>query len=1068
MNIVNKKALTICKASAGSGKTYKLVESYLLLALDEDPRRYSRILAITFTRKATAEMRQRILRQLYLLSENPAQSDYAKKLLQTLEIDEINLKERASRLLINILHNYSNFSIATIDQFFQRILRSTARELDISGLYRIEMNDELILDRAVMQFLDSLVSDSIEKDLLVKFIENEIVKQNKRYNIKREILAYMQKMMRENVKDLLIQLWSNQNFDQQIASIQENINTRIQDFEKQHQELRKNLEVEVQKSHLNNYFRKTGNKLTTILNFKLSENNSADTIQKIWNLTESLEFEDIFAKAVTKTVSQNDFDAFFDKINPLYSQLLTQIKENYPEYAFFKEVYPTLWQIRLFKHVWEEVKQISSLENIFLLSNTAILLKQITQDTDIPFIYETLASWYKHFMIDEFQDTSLFQWESIQPFLQESMSQFNPDTQESHVNNLIIGDVKQAIYRWRNGDWTLLHEKVEQQLKSLGIDNLTLSYNWRSEEIVVNFNNEFFDILLEHIGNTLDLPDEKYKKKLRNIYSGCKQNFTKSTSGQGYVRIELLSGEDNNAETEDIKSQDLGYEAQTFQKVAQTIQKLLDKGASPGDIAILTRKGYHGKIIIDYLLSLDGFKDNLQISTDDVLTLNQSNAVVAIINIIYDLTHSEGNTFYRTTAARLLDFVRQKEDLSLFENPEMHEPYAKLTQNYDFWKQLPLYDLVLEIIACFNLNECETEIPYLQGLLNIIVDFTQNNISDKTAFLDYWETKGASTKIPTPSMPHALKVMTIHKSKGLEFKHVIVPFADWQISMPTDPIWIEKEIDSVKIPLLINPSKKNLYTIADSEISEEIFNRCVDSLNLLYVAFTRAEYSLHIFSKSKNQKDSVSNWISSFCEKKGASEHVFEMGELKEMQHQKLQNLHSITLNHFGVNTDIHLKVRYSETLPAEKPEQEEISPTKYGSIMHKILEQLTSVDDLYSAINRIVYKGLINQTQREEIYRLLAKALANTKVQQWFSNEVKTINERAIVQPRGGFYRPDRIIQFPDGKVLVVDYKFTQTNLPAHEMQVSNYLKLVRDSGYEVSGGYVWYVYQNKIVEVF
>jgi len=830
----------------------------------------------------------------------------------------------------------------------------------------------------------------------------------------------------------------------------------------------------IENYNLNN-IKERGNPIFKLVNLDL---NSLDG-NKIKEIYDEIGGEELFDK-VFKKQTQNKANDAFNELQNFYYQNLKRFKDLLPKYLFAKEVRPKLWHLQFFIYIWNEIRDIAYRENIFLLSNTPLLLKQVTEQTDSPFIYERIGQWYQHFMIDEFQDTSRYQWMNLLPFIENNIAEYDSNQNPCSVNNLIIGDVKQAIYRFRGGDWKLLHEEVKQKFKNC-TQEISLKKNYRSSSTIVQFNNIFFQFLSEKF-QKLDFSEnnssekngkaEKIKNPLESIYSDCKQEV--NNENQGYVSIELIPTEKDDSDF---------YINQTLEKVKATIQKLLDAGASYGDIVILTRKNENGKKVIEYLLNSQGF-EQLPIATDDVLTIGESCSVLAIINVLNYLI--QPCDYFKAKAVWHIASALGNNDNFSFSELE-NNPFAnKIVEKTSQWTRMPLIDVVIDIINEFKLNTVANENIYLQQFIWLVVEFTSQQPSHIQSFLNFWNDRGRGVKVPPPASSDALRVMTIHKSKGLEFKHVIIPFLDGEIKKNNEQAWIWGLEPYPEMPFLVSLSSKASFSSYAKSYYQEMYNYLIDSVNLVYVAFTRAKTTLHVFTKEtekseKTEKIQIERWINDFIEDVHSNPNFFfnnednqcilEYGNFAAIESNASKialSKHELEQIHIQISLNNHQQIKIQhQQFSTTKDDSLELPARQFGTVLHKVLEQIDTVSDLPNATRKMVLSGFIPATLENEIIERLKSAFDDPQVQPWFDKNNRIIRERAIIGKNISLSRPDRIIITPDQSIVVIDYKFTHEELDEHNHQVKNYIGLLKKAGYNNIQGFVWYLLKKKIVEV-
>ncbi len=1062
------KALTIYKASAGSGKTFKLTQHYLSLALATE-KNYQRILAITFTRKATAEMRQRIVAELLLLSHDPKASSHTQTLTTELEISQDELQARASKLLPAILHDYSNFSVTTIDQFFQRIIRNLTREMGLSGGYRIEMDELKILSRAVDVMLDKAAANPILFELVSEYIRHEIINESKSHMIHKGIVSFVKKMLREDLKNTFISM-GNDKFDHQILSLQKEMFVRVKAFEKQVALRTDRMEKILSDNDLTlEDFSKLSNPKKFYSRLKMFVSKQSD-IDVVFD-SDFSENKGALTFFTTSFYGKNKakLDAFAQQLFPIFEEDVQFFMENYPTYFLSKNARSRLWFIRFFGYIWHEMNQIKLDDNLFVIGDAPVLLSQIANEADSPFIFERIANNYNHFMIDEFQDTSTLQWLNLRPFLENSMSQFSPGRQKSTVNNLIVGDVKQAIYRFRNGNWTLLNEKVDKELGHLGIAQEVLNTNWRSEKTIIRFNNQMFSVLPDSIsfGFLPGMPQE-YRQYLKSIYANHSQNINPGkTDDYGFVHFETIQPDN--------------YRNETINRVCQQVFDLLDNGVEQGEIAILVRDSKDGQAIATQLLAYNPAETGqvLQISMSDVLSIDKSIAVQVIIQTLYYLSNRDED-FYLWIAAWHVNQVLDKDTSNFFTLELATILPEEFFLQVDEIQRLPIYETVVRLIHLFELNSNKSEIPFLSRLLNLVIAYQQNNPPDRNSFLKYWEEEGTKVKIPAPATSNAIQIMTMHKSKGLEFEHVIIPFADWPIKHPgSHDIWITDTAGQNKISIPVPFNKTAEFSTYKDQLYAEYFDMIVDSVNILYVAFTRAVRSLIVFYHGKFEKNSVAEWLNTAFQFSKAWDGATSEPEEEGIQRFTMGKQHysmglkkkrmpgQELISSMPINQKLTVAVRSSNRI---YPKQEDFVLTglEYGTIMHRIMEQITTVSSLDRAIKRVAGSGQLKWDDISRIEQQIKTWITQPVVNEWFDESVQVFNEQVLLTPDGKLRRPDRLVKTSDERWIVIDYKFTHEQSPEHVEQIKQYVRILSNVGKKVDSAYLWYMVHEKIVKVF
>ena len=737
-----------------------------------------------------------------------------------------------------------------------------------------------------------------------------------------------------------------------------------------------------------------------------------------------------------------------------------------------------LSQLRLLGSIEKKVRELNESANRFLLSDTQQLLHALIDGSDTPFIFEKIGTQLQHVMIDEFQDTSTVQWQNFKVLLSEAMS-------KEGTENLIVGDVKQSIYRWRSGDWRLLND-IQTQFPSpeAQLDIRTLSTNYRSERHVIEFNNAFFRTAakLEY----LTLQDDPEATALQRAYTDVEQSVPDKLDNNGLINIQLLTADD--------------YQEKTFARMANIVSELCDKGVRPSEIAILVRMNANIPLIADYFTK---HLPDIRIVSDEAFRLDASVAVNLLVEALHFITHPN-DILAKANIAKLyqcyvLGNNTEDNELLLSTNPLDEQLPEAYINHFEELMKLSLYELTERLYTLFELNRLEGQSAYLCAFYDQLLTFTSENATGIDAFIAEWEETLCAKTIQSDEI-NGIRLISIHKSKGLEFAHVIIPFCDWQLEKQGNILWCQPdEAPFNELPIVpVDYSQKQMKgTIYEDDYQHEHLQNTVDNLNLLYVAFTRASQSLFVIGK-RNAKNSRSMLIEQvlplIAEEK--SEAVlsgvdnenepmeFSWGTLMPKEnkgHQKeshnpfLQKTTpvSIDINTFDNPVSFRQSNRSKDFISEQDEESDEQQQRQYiqtGSILHQIFSTIRTSADIDGALKRLQLEGILydEQVTAEKISSMLRKRLQNARVANWFSDRWTLFNECAILSVENGEVierRPDRVMT--DGKEwVVVDFKFGS---PKDEYldQVREYMQLLADMGHTDIKGYLWFVYSNKIQEV-
>jgi ATP-dependent exoDNAse (exonuclease V) beta subunit len=1033
--------LKIYKASAGSGKTYTLALEYIKeLLLKDSLDAYRHILAVTFTKDATGEMKDRILAELYGLAFNTSDS---KGFLQSVKEaladsgksrDEAFIRSKALNILDAILHDYSRLYITTIDSFFQKILRNLARELGKGSKFNIEMNTAKIRLDAVNQMVENAHQNPQLLQWLTTYVENKL-EQDGNWRFKDEVYRFSACIYDEFFQE------HEHVFREQL----DNNPTIFNDLRSVHNTLIKKYKVFFQKTY------------KTVLDV-LAENflDPSDFIQKgsvinFWrNLAENKKGE------ITKTIAKlaDDAESWATKSHKRRNEivalaenrlceLLRETIEVLQKRDTSRLILGNIHQLGLVWYITKEINALNEENNRFMLSDTALFLHKMIDNSDSPFIYEKIGAEIRHVMIDEFQDTSQLQWGNFKSLLSDILA--------NNYFSMIVGDVKQSIYRWRNGDWRILNNVGDE----LSVQPQSLGFNYRSEKQIVEFNNTFFT-------QTGKLLDEKFREELTSLNDSpfasvyaeneVQQKTVKKTDS-GYVSVDFLQ------DGEEEKYKDV-----VLTRLLEKLQALREKDVPAGSICILVRSNSQIKTIAEFLASLktdypDLAENNyLSVVSNEAFRLDSSLAVKIIMEALKTIAYPE-NPVNRAVLSYL----------SPHSSPQA--------------RSMPLLELIAYIYRTFELGKIEGQSAYLFFFFDAVTHYLKDNLADIHSFISFWEEELCQKTIPTGDGIDGIRAMTIHKSKGLQFHTVLIPYCTWELNPKKNPIvWCGRKEGFYDLELLpVNHSEKMKDTIFSEEYQYETSLSWLDNLNLLYVAFTRAEQNLIVFGKFKKSlagleniktvSDLLQETVPEITGKWDVESLHFESGFLEnnEKTDDKMQdNLLKQTpppyyidfvSEAFHAGKSIFKQSNQSrEFVNPDSPSKENY--VEYGNIMHAVFAGIHTLNDVEKSVDKLISEGLIIQNEKQFYIDKVHSGIALSGTKDWFSDRYKAYTEFSIIVKEDGEVttkRPDRVL-LSDDKTLVIDYKFGAPH-PAHEEQVKAYVSLLREMNYPNVEGYVWYV---------
>ena len=1050
--------LKVYKASAGSGKTFTLAVEYIK-HLIRNPYAYRNILAVTFTNKATTEMKERILGQLYGIHiSSPDSIPYLNKLMEELQMPEEEIRVKAGKALDLMIHDYSRFRVETIDSFFQSVMRNLARELELGANLNIELDNITALDEAVDSMIEKLDRKSPVLYWLLDYIE-ERISNDKQWKVAKEIKSFGRNIFNEEyiekgqaLRKTLEDKDCIKNYRKTLKAISDEALEQLKGFGDQFFGLLEEYGLSVddlnrKKTGIASYFTKlmrgeTGDDIHNATVDKHLESAENWATQKSTNRLAVIELAE--KELIPLLETAEDFRSKNNRIINSCRLSLTHVNN-----------------IRLLNNLDEEVRQLNQEKNRFLLADTNALLHNIVREGDPSFVFEKIGTHIRHVMIDEFQDTSRMQWGNFKLLLLEGLSQ--------GADSLIVGDVKQSIYRWRGGDWTILNG-LKDKMGPFPIREETLSTNRRSEANIVKFNNLIFP-------SACQILNERHKKEqgtdcdeLQNAYKDVVQEICRKEN-KGSVKLNFLSMKNEKEYTE-----------HTLQQMAEEVNHLVQQGVKVNDIAILIRKNVYVPGIASY------FEKNTpyRVVSDEAFRLDASLAICMMMDAIRFLVSSENLIAKAQLAASYQNEVLHRDiDLNtlLMGNLDDYLPSAFLEEASTL-RLMPLSELLEKLYAIFQLSTIEAQDAYLFSFFDAVNEYLQKNSSELTAFINHWEEKLCNKTIPSGNI-EGIRIMSIHKSKGLEFHTVFLPFCHWKMENEK-PLYVwcspkESPYDELQL-LPINYGTSMNESIYQEEYRKEKLQLWVDSLNMLYVALTRPRKNLVVWCRD-GQKNTISELMASAIAGKLEAESkdegiTYQMGEVcpsEEPTKEKVEinklNIkpQSISVRMESIDTNIEFK---QSNRSASFIEGEDDGSGKYirqGEIMHNLFAMVRTPKDVPSAIERLRMEGIIESGAHErQILKLTNWALKHPKVKEWFSGTWELYNECAILYRENGVLqtrRPDRVM-IKDGEVIVVDFKFGKP-YPEYKAQVREYMDLLEDMGYDHVRGYIWYVFYNELEEI-
>lgn len=1098
--------ILINKASAGSGKTYTLVKEYLIMLLGKkteggnyildkhpnDNHRY--ILAITFTNKATEEMKSRIVETLDVLASNPDESPYITDLTTMLGASKDDISKSAGIAERQMLEDYTNFNVCTIDTFFQKILRTFAYEVNLSSNYGVELNDEYVVElgvnnlktrlhdesgkknKSLSHWLWMFVQDSIKNgsswDVFYKPKSKKTV-DNSLYNFAKVLTN---EVVKKNSKQLFDFLADPKNIQTFNVALNSGITNLISEVKECVDEIFKMLEGPGIKA--NNYFTK----------FLDALNNSANPFL----------IKDLDKKVEKKIADQSFVNKNSAKVNESAICLyLEQIRDYGTVYASYKKILDLTYQLGLLGDINASMQDFANENNTILLSGTNDIVKRIIDGCETPFIYERIGMYLHNFLLDEFQDTSRMQWENLLPLVRNGLA-------NGH-DSLIIGDVKQSIYRFRNSDPQLLHSQLKVDFSNDSIKyNEGRSINWRSARNIVHWNNAFFRFLSmalnmdEFYADVEQEVSPKNEKLPGHVVVARREIPDKKKDTDGSNDCEIKNDDNSN-------DNDSNFKEWAIEKMIVDLQSLLARGFKQKDIAVLSNTNREGQLAISRIMkwNIENPDKQMKVVSEESLLVISSPAVRIVVNILKMLDRCEAHNEdgrempmvlrrFEANRSEGMDTSEAFEDAIVSKDEDIADYIDRL---YETSKSACL-DSVVEQIIKSQLSKQMTEenTPYLLAFLDSVVDFMSRYGSNIHHFLKWWDKVGPGLSISSPDNIDAIRVITIHKSKGLQFPCVLIPMFDWNFDQSSIE-WIEtagfkdKLPKGVAIPPIVPVKRDNKSTLFDNEFKKIARSNIMDSLNKTYVACTRAQYELIIYTENnkelglqlsqfletcRNNNNGIAPTPTENCD----PDVVYELG--KPMLRSDIPALNSDD-NALPDNVESRIMPPYSVVSDVDRWKL--TSPdiiidvrgtTRWvGEMLHKVMERVRTPKNLKKAFGRALHRGMITEEEHDEYLALLSKRLADPRVADWFANDNRLMLERSVTIGGNGQKRPDRVVMKPNGEIIIVDYKFgdrSDDNDTKYKRQVAGYKRAVCDALGCRPGcvsGYVWYIHSGDILAV-
>ena len=1028
----------IYKASAGSGKTFQLTRHYLELLL-RDTGNYMRILAVTFTNRAAGELKERVIKELVeIASEEYERSAHLDHLCRVLNKDKDILRKRARTILRMILHDYSHFNIGTIDHFFQQVLRAFSREAGIHSSFRLELNADNYLTGAISLLMSDLGQDNKLLGWLMKWVDYKISRDESWARIENDLKSIGFECLREQLLESLFDDWEERYSEENISRLESKINGLTAKFESRMAGISEETARILMENNISaGDFKGGGSR--SVPAYMLAASHDIRFLSR----KRPVKALDDPGEWYTKSMSHDEKErvsAVVDAgLGDLLGALLEFLDENEPLYHTACLIRQNLYSLGITAKLIQYINRYADLTNSLLINLTSPILSKVIGENPSPFIYEKAGTYYNHFMIDEFQDTSSLQWKNFLPLIKNSLGEGN--------FSMVVGDVKQSIFRWRNSNWKLMAETAARDLADFGIDTRRLESNWRSRDSIIDFNNNFFEkapgILVERIKEDIEGyhgKDSLSPAELADIYKGLRQGKGSGKPG-GYAEM-IFQG-------------DLDEESWNNKIPTLAIDLQVKYGYKPEDIVFLVRKNSQVKLLVkllqEYKKEIEGNdRYSLDLVSSESYELRNSAAVRCIIWAARYVLDPDDRYVQARLAQEYISFRRKELSVIDYETliklvggaDELHELLpGTLINNRDIYSCASAARFIEEIIRILKLQGDLNESPYLMALRDVALEGIGGTGSLED-LIDWWDEQGHKYNIPMLEQAGAMRAMTIHKAKGLEFKVVVLPFCDWEMGQVNrgHTMWAKTGSSPFDMVPMVPLQYGSLLSRSSYDFIyfDEKIQIYLDNLNLLYVSFTRACDRLYAFCPAPPARASypVSRLIGEVFGHDTNGYAVYDYGDPG-----------TLTASDARKYTARAFKLESYDPEPFEGVsglrQDLESGAIHRGRVMHEILEDTGLLPDLGKAVSRRVESGEFDRNEASVIFEHLDKLLRRKEILPWFSGDYRVYRERSILVPGAGEIRPDRIME-NDDELIILDYKFGEY-LNSHRKQVLQYRTVLK-----------------------
>lgn len=989
-------------------------------------------------------MKGRILTELDVLDKHPHLSKHLEFLTDYFRQSADWVQTTAGLIKSRMLHDYTRISVGTIDSFFQQVLRSFARESGLSSTFQIELDTDLVLEKFSRYVFNEATANNQLMIWLVEWVNERMENRETWHKLDTDLVRLGHELLKEDVLTSFVSDASTIPSPEDISQLRDFCRRTMMEFNESKDK------IALEAAHI------IGNSGFTIDDFSYGMAGPAGFLLKLADAKEgpksrALESLDNPDKWVSKKSQPATRMGITDNLYPDLNRLMREAIKLYEEdsvlYNSSRAVNKNLYALGFASFLFDYFRAYFNENNQLLLSLAQPLVNQIIGDNPSPFIYEKTGTWYSHFLIDEFQDTSDLQWSNFKPLIVDSLS--------ADGLSMIVGDIKQSLYRWRNSNWRLLHQKAVNDLKSFECVFKPLDRNQRSRKSIIDFNNRIFSNLPGIISNNLDIPLPEENPAhggqsgiIQQVFHQSGQDYGGKADLAGRVEVRFIDKSDKAIDWKENLQRDLPL----------IVQDLIDhKGYKQEDITFLVRKNADADKITRILANTG---NNWTFISSDVFKIGNSPVIKMILNALRFIA-DPGQPMY-------LELFLW--DVFLLSHPgetpvpgfqsEGQERFQRVVDSAIKYDLLTLTD---DLIREYGLDRKEDDLAYIFQFRDQVKICMNKGISHPDGFLAWWDASGHKQMLASESLGASMRIMTIHKAKGLSSPVIIIPYCNWDFNHSAGRapwLWVPTEgtpFSQVSmIPVRYDSSLGQSF-FSKSYVSEKM-DSYLDNLNLLYVAFTRAIDVLIVFCPYGTGFKTVAEALYADLKTNISVNGIFEMGD-PEFRNQKqggpdVEEIHMKTPMITG-----NLKSRVLHRI------DDDFSGTRFGKNVHHILENVQSKGDLSASISRSVSAGYFSPEEASEVQSRIIQLFSIPEVNDWFSGNWEILNEAGILVPRDGERRPDRVM-IRDRKVVVIDYKTGAQELK-HEKQVESYMKLLSSMGYQEVSGYLLYIEEERLVEV-